>query len=68
MAVGVLVGGSGVAVGVSTGVAVDTAVGGANTGVAVDTAPWPGCVPGSPPHPVTKMSNTLSASIFLSIY
>jgi len=68
VAAGVLVGGNGVTVGVSVGVAVGTDVGGASIGVAVGTAPGLGCLPGSPPQPVTKTKSALTASIFLFIY
>lgn len=68
VAAGVLVGGTGVTVGVSTAVAVGTDALGASIGVAVGTASGPGCAPDSPPHPVTKIRSTLTASVFLSIY
>jgi hypothetical protein len=68
VAAGVPVCGTGVTVGVSTGVAVGTDVGDPSIGVAVGTTSGPGCVPGSPAHPVAKMRSTLTASILLSIY
>jgi len=65
--VGVLVGGTGVLVGVSVATAVGEAVGAGTVGVLVGTTSGVGCGPCRAPHPVNKKTITMAESRFLFI-